>query len=1438
MHRISRIYIGNYGHKMCWYDGLLFNFVDEQTGEPTDCILQLENGGGKSTLLAGIFSCFDTAQNRFLKHLQQPRNRFSDYFSEDGLPGFILLEWMIPTAGPHRHRRIITGQVVSMKNRVTSELERIFFSFETAPDLALESIPAPKLSAQPSLSMDDFTRWLSRIKREYKGNVFETRNQTDWEHHLEHERGIDVGMLKLQVEFSRVEGSIDTAFLNFRNETEFLQKFLYLTMDAEQAAAVRNSVITACDKLKRKPEFEKRHSVLSELLEKLSEFKESATGMLAAKKNFGGYVGQSARLTSTLFAASKGLTTQADLCIETSRDLKEAINELQNKKIGLVRSLAGAEYLHLKRKSEQSRTVTAACEEALHFVDDQIRYLRAAKLFGSIEALRAQKREVSATVELAEQGLQPLLDRARIQGKILKELLLQHKQKSLDDVANAENASNRNKEERKRLKCLLVELAQRISNEERSFAHLQNEHKRYDEKRRYWSDHGLLNSSDDLLTYGVTRVDEQIASHSNALTTNEELILKCERSIKDFGAQISSAEQQIAGKEEATRNLNEIISEAEAVRDEISQDRALCRAAESESIDPDADLIQPFLDKYIAELQRTRDGYAVIVAQLNGNRTEIDTTGLAGLDPDVHKLVALLSEFGVTTVCAYNTYVAQTEPNATKARDLVCSDPAKFLGVAVKTAKELELARQVLEVPSTLSRPIVVSLITNQASTFESSFVVPPQNDAAYSFESAKHYAAQLQERLTQQHTLFDEHEKLVIDAIQSRQKLHDYRERFGKHRLSDLRADLKVKEGELGELRVTADGLQDEIKNGYVLREIATKAAQIERDELKRLAGILPLLARDYEELEKPAVARSAEMANAKNRLDALEEQRELAVESEEQVNLAYHTSEQTARDCKRHTEDLNIEILRIRQCDDSFDASASLSREPIPLEAARQLYESAANTLDYEERNQLGVLKNELENTEKLLFEKDKEYSTEYGALDEMRVRAALPLDFIAESARLEDDRLKASAEFERAKYDRAAAENELKSFKKKQPESESASFAHVDLSEESLLLHLDRTPVEISVCDADLQHHEYEVRELSDKERTHRSHAELYTSAAKQLEATIDSFEAFDPDATLLPHEPKQVMDVVVLLIKETRSAQGSLNKAQKRADLKYQAVQKSVFSQELREVEPEITMLLTNYDFDQACEAAERLFDGVADRVAVALNWLESLKADFDATVQELHNLAIEGIRIITSACNKRIPEKAPYLGGKPVIKMKANLSSINTEHRRSVLEDFMDNIIRTGMPHALGTDMVADAIQKMAGKNLGISIAKLIREESEQYASADKLSNSGGEAVSMALFLYILTAQIRAEMQADRSRQPGGPLILDNPFAKASSPFIWRAQRAFAQAMGVQLIFATPTKDLETLGEFEHFIYLRKAGQNNKTGRYHIEQVDLALVRTS
>ena len=48
MHHISRIYVGNYGYKMCWYDGLILSFIDRDTSQPCDHIIHLENGGGIS----------------------------------------------------------------------------------------------------------------------------------------------------------------------------------------------------------------------------------------------------------------------------------------------------------------------------------------------------------------------------------------------------------------------------------------------------------------------------------------------------------------------------------------------------------------------------------------------------------------------------------------------------------------------------------------------------------------------------------------------------------------------------------------------------------------------------------------------------------------------------------------------------------------------------------------------------------------------------------------------------------------------------------------------------------------------------------------------------------------------------------------------------------------------------------------------------------------------------------------------------------------------------------------------------------------------------------------------------------------------------------------------------------------------------------------------
>ena len=96
MQRMSRFYLGHCGYRTAWFDGEILPLTDPVTDVPTDTILHLENGGGKTTLMSLIFSCFETEQNKFLKHLQEANNRFSQYFDQTGIPGFIAVEWVLP----------------------------------------------------------------------------------------------------------------------------------------------------------------------------------------------------------------------------------------------------------------------------------------------------------------------------------------------------------------------------------------------------------------------------------------------------------------------------------------------------------------------------------------------------------------------------------------------------------------------------------------------------------------------------------------------------------------------------------------------------------------------------------------------------------------------------------------------------------------------------------------------------------------------------------------------------------------------------------------------------------------------------------------------------------------------------------------------------------------------------------------------------------------------------------------------------------------------------------------------------------------------------------------------------------------------------------------------------------------------------------------------
>ena len=128
LYNIRQIYLDNVGFKEAWFSDLNIPFYEHKSGEIRETIISLTNGGGKTTLLSLIFSCFIPEQRMFIQHLQKPNHHFKDYFTKT--PGLISIE-LEKSAGKDNNlftETLIIGQYVHI-NPADGEPVRNFFSF-------------------------------------------------------------------------------------------------------------------------------------------------------------------------------------------------------------------------------------------------------------------------------------------------------------------------------------------------------------------------------------------------------------------------------------------------------------------------------------------------------------------------------------------------------------------------------------------------------------------------------------------------------------------------------------------------------------------------------------------------------------------------------------------------------------------------------------------------------------------------------------------------------------------------------------------------------------------------------------------------------------------------------------------------------------------------------------------------------------------------------------------------------------------------------------------------------------------------------------------------------------------------------------------------------------------------------------------------------------
>jgi hypothetical protein len=1456
MPKISRVHLANCGFRTAWYEAVTFDLTEPGTGLPTDTIINLENGGGKTTLLGLVFSCFETSQERFLKHIQSKHNSFSQYFTHDGVPGFIVIEWLMPARSANgQPYKLVTGQAVSVRTTTETDVDRMFFSFEERADLRLEDIPASALSGAPATSMIDFSRWIHDQQKKHSGNVFISHNrQAEWQRHLKDERLIDLDMLRMQVNFSAQEGGFDTGFLDFRTESEFLRKFLFLTSDTTKADEARHSVVSVCELHRRKPQLQRRRDQLKKFRISLTTFSDAARQYLKAVGTQQTMLINGAQLVKALQAraAEHRKAQVAEVAFEKEQR-NQAGAATKDGALFTAEWITGTWVWHQKRTAQAKKSKDDA-DTLVFGLETQSKLLKAARLQQEILNIDVRIKELDALAEAEMTELKPARDHVEIQGALLRRVLFMEESRLKDELAALGARSTLREERKTTLRSQKVKTDADEIRLTREQTELQTAENQRNARLLVLERGGVFVNTHESADAAIERHDADSQSHQRErdfhLAARDIARIHATQHRTDANVERVKA----ASFDEQAKGLQTYIARGEAELERLGQLPALLSAVETDRVDPQSPALLPRLQDVITDSNRQKSLADVRLAELRATRQAIEDTGVAGYSHDVSLVVQGLHAAGVRSAKPFNEYIARAVDDAAKAQALVLSDPARYSGVCVAEA-EFTKATGVSWHARKPGRPVIVSIAAlDTATAHDDRLVVPPEDASAFNIAAATRLAESLDKRLQEEEQRRGAYELRHAQTLKAAQELDTFAATYGSGQLPEAAVMRATLEEDASAARNRAADLEAKATIFDANTQQHDKsAAQAEglRSESAQAAQSVRQFQSEHEVGREGRLARLAEI------------DQELAETRERKAEVDFAFEElQGAHDAdqiKRANTDVELRLVgeergRTAYYNKEYPAQEQLQQHPRSLTTLRELYEDALANYLTEEKSRLGSLSERIQGVKEQRVGKIKEFTRDYSGVSMADLKPYLPLDHEAGLRTVEQ-------QLGEARREQVEASGQHQSLCAESRKWHASNKQNIGTATHEFERH---TAEELESILEDLRQ---KIDAANDRMRLANEEANRASSRAQEKLREAESDEQNEsilrsgmglpdqPDPALIaaeigalvgetpqvPEPSSLVLDLnpskqVSSLLAEYNGKNAGVSKLHTAARTSFDALKSAAGDTTFREVDPDVALQMLQNDFAAACMDAPRLLEHLDDRISTTESTLTGMQADFDTCVEELLGVVRGAITTLNKACSqeKCVPATAPYVGGKQVLKMRANFAAVTLDMRRAAMRNYLDVLADTLTIPAKGTDLIADAVARIYGKPLGLHVLKMSIEESEQYVPVEKISNSGGEGVVMAMFLYLVINQLRAENHAQVQKNAGGPLILDNPFAKATTAALWRAQRLLASAMNVQLIFATALQDFNSIGEFQRFIRLRKAGQNTKTKRWHLEVANLQL----
>jgi len=1442
MYRISRVYIANAGHKLAWYPGLLLPFTDTETGLPTQAIYNLANQGGKTTFLSLVFSVFDTHKDRFLQTMANPAHDFVDYFDKEGLPGIIMVEWDMPSGDMVSPRkRFVTGQFVCLRKSGDGPgglaPERHFFSFVANDRLSLESVPGPNLKGAKAGELhgrEDCGRWLYETAQAHRGNFQYFTNQTEWKEVLL-SNGLDVELLQKQVDFNRKEGGMDEAFLDFKSELDFVRRFLLLTLDPDRASETQKLVASLCRKMASRKRFQDALAQMQRLGSAFEPFAKAAQEYQAAILARDAAEQELGIAAATLSVHIAQKSEQADAQDSLQRE-KDAEHREQTKLVSAADADAEAlETERLSRASRRAQNTANAAEAELKEAQRGRELLGASKLNDEILRLQSDVTGLEQALREANQGTAPLRQTLGEKSAIYRRMLADLAKGARAEAVQFKESAAKARQEEKRQESAMraAQQAKQAALDKQTEANTLLA--RAADRRSALIKDGVLGDNEQAVgaiarvSAEMTALSAEIAKHEQAATTRE-----AEEGTLSEGA--LTLDKQTQPMREEQQRLEKAVKDGESLRETLAHNRALAKAADADVCNPDSEV----LPGRAAELQRQEEerwhDSMLELSRLQEGQDSFERTELFGRDPDVARVVRFLSDHNIPNVRAYAEYIAHTLPNAEQARNVALSNPGRYLGVAVPELKHVVASKALLEKePLALGRPVVISIYDRAVEAMgEALYVAGPDDDSLWNKASAAKRAKQLLGIIEAATAASAEAKKATNDVVLAKAKLDEYVAQFGEGKLAQLRN----KATDLTERRAAAEQRILEMRNsakeaGTQARHARTEASRLQKQDLPKVLSRLQALTAYRDEWETRSAAWRQQQADAAGAKLAAETAEALA-------NAALATARKTAEEAKRQGDDREtsatareLTAQSLATPDEKYDVDAALKDKARTLSEIASEYDIAAKALRAAESETTEKLAAERDVKAGQLKDKRGDYSERYPSdrFPMTDVTALAGSDY-RELGLTAERRVNQAEKDQRETADAASSARttlSLHQSKRKQPGHTVAGAE--TFSAEDLVGLLERRRRESASATQSALSAKEAAQAARNLARELKAQRDLYDGQRRALNGQSLDFSTALADVSRFT-DASTVAAEVAALLQDYTSSKKAADSAEKRARNALELVTKIARDEAFVRTDAEIAAKLQDNSLENSAADADRIQSAIGNRIDALKYDLSKMDEDFAKATDVLMGLVGDSTKILRNAVERlKLPDNVPIVGGKSVFKMRTTVLSMTQEQKRPILAAYVEELTADCNIPETGAQLAAQALMRLADNRLGLRLLKMVEIEDEQYVPVEKLTHSGAEKLSMALFLYFITMRLRYEQRPAASREDSGVLLLDNPFAHASLRPIWVAIHSLAEAMKVQLIIATGMNELETLSVFKRHLRLSKTEMNSTTGRIHVKVTD-------